>query len=1225
MSARAPAGVLWQQVAATERQRRALARQQRRDEADRRDARQAQADRARHAQRVRALRRARRGDCAELRARMNGRHAARDQWPPPRVAAAPMPDLRGREEPVIATHGDLVPIGPQRFHALFTRPVRQVLFQPPDKCGVSYSVEFGGGRGGTAYRVESTEAGAGGIPTLFGLFSILLYAAMPDMVAHFPRQRDFQVLLKVSGELWAGDWGGHAGDVWETYIKDTTVAIPAVNAPRLFDGWQPNRAPEYADFLGRLTTRGTLGALMERLEEFAAHFEQAQSRLKFAVNKIEAIFFPVNLRGLRGACGTRRATRVTEQGMLIVSPAAPRGFCFFASFMPLVKRKFSKAAARALCESLVIPDPGRGATGVSVEHALWVARAHGVGLRIVDKDDVTMGACAPDGPQRPSATLLLRHGHYARVSAGQLKETRCGWCGQRYKLQHVCASMDRREYYRRKFKEESFVKPKSIAEPELRQDEVAFVDLETLRDVWYEEGDDGPVQRGSGRLEVYAAGIKMWSDATVTVFYGVGCMERLLPWLDERKPKYLAGWHISGFDGPILCRHAHEGGYHVSDLLLHHSKLISAKIEEIGCKLFDLFLFVGSSLAAAAEDFNVPTRKGIFPHRIFNLGPAFTQGRTPWEMVHYVGPWPGLEGFFDKDRKAAHAYLHDPERPPLLDAQRELTAYLESDVNALAELFAAIQHMCRTETWGQEGFVGTNVTRFQTGPQMAYEIWKAGVAKETVEVPVLKEKAAAFSAAFTGGLVRANQLAVESADFARAEELNVDPKAEGVAVLLRAGDADGAARLAAKRRAEFGAIRQFLRCLDKNSMYPSVMATKDFPVGLSRAMTRAELASPPTDKLYIAYAKYKPRRDLFHPVLAQRTKEQLLWSLDDGEGWYTSEDLAMARAEGYSVALECGWIWDKKERLFEKVIKTFMEMKDRGAREGNMVLRNMAKGLANALFGKMGQSAKDEVTVACYSFTEVSDFLAHHEWRDMVAMGSSCVYMVGVKTDQVGSGLTKPMHVAAFITAYSRRELYDVRKMLDPTMSNPARAEKYTDTDCLYLTAELAAEVEAAGLVGKALGQFSDDLLKLQKKQGAVDAKIVRAYFVRPKLYKLVIAFLYADGSVRIVSDFSSKGIPKHTWEVLREDGDALEVLQEDGDFFRLAAEAARGAVPKEAATREVPFESLEFTALRGATPFSHYARPMRRKITAGWTGRVFNPADGYWYPIGWRSAHFVA
>jgi len=1128
--------------------------------------------------------------CDELAARFTERRVRRiSYWPPPRPGRGdpPLqpPPIQG-PDPIVVPPEDFPQIEPAQFYALFARPRREIYFSPPDMCGVMYEVQMEHNR--RSYGVDCAVS----IDIILRMLLVLIYCARRDMREHFPAQHNFQMLTRVVGDVWSPGY--------EAMLReDNRIAMPGLQVNQLFN--LPPQA-NFGAFRTWLDNTGALNGLEERLNAMVQTMTGIQgSTMHYRVRMLQVVFFPIQLRNLRGRCNNK-ASNVVLGRHLLWKPYSAKNLCFFAIMLPAIGRSYS--VGNALDAGNELGFNPRRTHGVSLANAERFAKHHGIGLKIVTRDDIVLSHTLPANELRPTVTLELHESHYSRVVENRPEITRCPRCGRVYRWRHDC-NENRAAYYMRRFKEIAFVKQSEIEEEPIDLDSVLFFDIETLKDQWWtpEREPDGSIRvdpngeaiatlHGTGRMEPYAVGAMCGNDAEPVVFWGPKCMQQFFTWMKWRRPAYVCAYNGSKFDVPIMLRFAHEEGRDVQDLLVHNGRIISGTVDNIS--FFDLFLFLTMPLRQAAESFKIKTQKGLAPHLLLDAGRQHGW-KTPWEMLDYDGPWPGVDAFFARDHKDAAAFLASPDRPLTLNLRKEFTAYLESDVKALRELFMALQSICAEH-------LKTNLTRFRTGPQMAYELWRSKVQPDTIEIPVVAEKAQACAGAYFGGLVRPLKLSYKSTQYEDFAALVLDPSTPNDAKLKA-----------------FDELTDFLSCQDKNSMYPFVMLNYDYPTGISRQMTAEEIAAPPRDALFVIHLEhFQPPPRLFHPILPRRTKEQLLWSLEPGDGWYTSVDYWMAIDAGYQCRADQGWIWPGKARIFQEAVSFFMKMKEDGGRpdpvtgKKNLALRNLGKMLANSLYGKFGQKATLDKLTACYDMEDVNKFLMEYTWREAIPVAEGVMYMSGSRDCEPGSGLTKPMQVAAFVTAYARLENHKVRLMLDPTLGDPTKTDLYTDTDCFYLRQDAVRRMEELGLIGKEVGKYSEDLTKLM--DGSSDARVLAAIFLRPKLKRVIVAFKIGDKIV-IKSDFTAKGIPEISWEEHVIDGQHLEVRPNDSFFDRaLAAYEQNG----QSADASFTYDSLLYTNMNASVPLSHFQITRLRSVRAGWAGRVYNPIDGYWYPIGW-------
>ena len=87
--------------------------------------------------------------------------------------------------------------------------------------------------------------------------------------------------------------------------------------------------------------------------------------------------------------------------------------------------------------------------------------------------------------------------------------------------------------------------------------------------------------------------------------------------------------------------------------------------------------------------------------------------------------------------------------------------------------------------------------------------------------------------------------------------------------------------------------------------------------------------------------------------LPRKVKLGIRWSLEDGEGVYTSVDIQNAIDAGYKIDfVEKCLVWDSSADVFGQYIEEFYKLKEESERSGNKVKRSIAKLMMNALYGK---------------------------------------------------------------------------------------------------------------------------------------------------------------------------------------------------------------------------------------------------------------------------------
>ena len=113
----------------------------------------------------------------------------------------------------------------------------------------------------------------------------------------------------------------------------------------------------------------------------------------------------------------------------------------------------------------------------------------------------------------------------------------------------------------------------------------------------------------------------------------------------------------------------------------------------------------------------------------------------------------------------------------------------------------------------------------------------------------------------------------------------------------------------------------------------------------------------------------------------------LRWTLEPGEGVYTSEDIKNAIRHEYVIEfLPKALIWNSSAPVYSKYVTMFYKMKSDCEKSGNDVGRNVAKLLLNALYGKSLQKAITSNTSIINSISDYIKFCDSYVVTDYIVM-----------------------------------------------------------------------------------------------------------------------------------------------------------------------------------------------------------------------------------------------
>lgn len=464
---------------------------------------------------------------------------------------------------------------------------------------------------------------------------------------------------------------------------------------------------------------------------------------------------------------------------------------------------------------------------------------------------------------------------------------------------------------------------------------------------------------------------------------------------------------------------------------------------------------------------------------------------------------------------------------------------------------------------------------------------------------------------------------------------------------------------------DYDKINDYLIDLDVVSLYPSVMQMFEYPCGKVSSITTADeissfnehlLSNKKCKNMGIYYIKYITNKYLAHAILPHRTDTGLKWTLEDGEGFYTSVDIENAVEHGYGVTLctppkdkvdkelrgIAGYYWTNQGKVFKSYIDLMFEKKKKASR--GTPERALAKLFLNGLYGKMIQRPIADKTIWATSTLDFWKFFKLHKVTDIELIGNQ-MYLTGTLRDAVRREkiISKPTQLGAFILSYTRKLMlhymnksnphFDISNdiLVDGKVSETKKATYaklqldndfyYTDTDSIQIHSKNSVEQSSE------LGGITDDLEDYYPKGGS--AKILRGIWIAPKLYML--EFITSDShnkktkmdedledekrvDIRIVNGkkfyylYRGKGVPTDKLNVeafdLMRNG---EELKTERDFSMKKINVKLNNPQKE--------KELEYFSIIHHTG-KETERILNRKP---WDGRIFNK-DGSSRPIGSNS-----
>lgn len=337
------------------------------------------------------------------------------------------------------------------------------------------------------------------------------------------------------------------------------------------------------------------------------------------------------------------------------------------------------------------------------------------------------------------------------------------------------------------------------------------------------------------------------------------------------------------------------------------------------------------------------------------------------------------------------------------------------------------------------------------------------------------------------------------------------PKSESMIELIK-NSMMGGRVCAYKRYFNKEMYNDLLICLDANSLYPSAMAAGSYPVGKpyilinssdtpaknwkDSEITCEEMKnSLHRDKVdqktykstlahhYILTIKYRVP-NIKVSIIPHKTDDGRLIYPTNGEyiGSYNDVDIREMLIEEYEI-LEVynGIYWEGTERIFTNLIQYLYDTRNKLKAEGDS-MEYVYKILCNSMYGKFCESITDKSYFSDKSDESVAGRLNKGPNSTTLMNGQ-----IENTTKFLNPMITKPTHIASYITAYSRAIMNEyIRKIgIDNIF--------YTDTDSIYC---LKSAFEKSGIK-------TNSLLGGVKNDYGENVYIEEAFFLDQKRYFL--------------------------------------------------------------------------------------------------------------------------
>jgi hypothetical protein len=683
---------------------------------------------------------------------------------------------------------------------------------------------------------------------------------------------------------------------------------------------------------------------------------------------------------------------------------------------------------------------------------------------------------------------------------------------------------------------------------------------------------------------VYGVGIyELWSGNYIE-YFGPHCMTELISLMKSYDfGVKLVAYNGARFDMLFMARHLlKDPACLVSDYIVNNAELLSMKIQflkgdgtpnkHIHC-IWDLCKFTQSSLRDACKSFGVENAKSHFPHSMMKS----------FDDLYYVGPYPSKDKYPDPEDPDLAEFL-STRADKVFNLFEECSKYLKLDVISMVEIYDKM-NASFNKIFASIVPSKIQLSAYFSLSQLSYCICQLVWAKGNIQVypPADVRAYNIFKSGYYGGRV---DYGIRNWECEGYKELTQTPEA-------------------------YNSIEEYLTYLDVTSLYPHVMMGRYYPYGKSyllngdkhkyinlavnhpesraklisellpyfeidlsgrfskpKKITHAELQKLPLSaRLVCSYweISFTPPADAASAYHMYRSKTGKLKSdLFPNRGWFYMPDVLAMLIAGYVFTTVHHVIaWENIGFILEDVIKLGKVIKDSGANgvfnelgiqieAPDAIKKYIGKLLLNSLYGKFGQSIKDEVFQTLCTTAQVAKFAKENYWTDTIYInaevppGQEAKKVVLVKgTKREGEITTnKPTFLAGFVTAYSRFQNYfEVRRRIEEDFRlSPSPIKHnicYHDTDSFIVSSTSVNLLPPYLLVQpgemERFGQMKDDLVSASKKYKSLKTqlpiKIIKLIVLGKKMY--YVEYMLPDGTIEHLQACKgiSQEVPKEAFE----------------------------------------------------------------------------------------------
>jgi hypothetical protein len=327
--------------------------------------------------------------------------------------------------------------------------------------------------------------------------------------------------------------------------------------------------------------------------------------------------------------------------------------------------------------------------------------------------------------------------------------------------------------------------------------------------------------------------------------------------------KYIYAHNFSGFDGILILKHLLDFVGADVKPLLYNNKLISINFKSKDRTLVfkDSLLLLPVALRNLCRAFEVKTMKTHFP---FNM-----------TDINYVGKFPSFDKWTELTQEEYDVLrLQHGNRP--WSFQIEAIKYCKLDCKALFEVLTIFNELVYSE-------FKVNIHSSLTLPALAMRIYKSSFMVKDTLFQMLGNVEWSIRESYTGGAVDVYQ----TNNHPYGNIFNLEHKEK-------------------------------LYYYDVNSLYPSVMASMEMPIGKPIAF-EGDIRSVDPDAFGFFYCNITTPEYMEHPILQRRIKTsegtRTIAGLGSWSGWVFSAEMDNAMKYGYKFEILQGYRFKKRYNI----------------------------------------------------------------------------------------------------------------------------------------------------------------------------------------------------------------------------------------------------------------------------------------------------------------------